>query len=1053
MRHRVAWAALVALAALTACKKESDRSLPVEETPAPATASPATPPDLERAAFPVLVWSAWAVEQEYFDPSRFSPAEQVVWGARFLGLHTPEFFAEPTDDLLQVNVKVRAATKAFDLRGLSTLSAAAARLEDILEFTQSVLKLDEPEKHELEYVAINGFFSVLDPHTILLTPEEHAELGVRTRGEFAGVGAEIRAEARRIRIVRVIEGGPAAAAGLRAGDLIVRIDDESTVNMTSREAQQLLRGLADTLVRIVVRRGDALLPFRVTRGVIHIPSVEAVALPGPVAYLRVSTFQENTGEQVAAALERLAQREPLQGVVLDLRGNSGGLLTQAMAVLDRFVDQGELVVVHSALGRESQSARPEVAIPITVPVVALIDESAASASEIVAGGLQALGRGVVVGRRSFGKGTVQMLKPATPYGRELALKLTVAEYRVAGEGTIQGVGVEPDLGFLPIELSDIPGLARYYDLQRFEQSRERSRTAYLPSARPTSDLVSGPDEPYVRYVWNVEQPDGGDDEPEEMRDPEIRLAHRVTKDLLAPQPGSTWHERMAGIAQRLALAEDARTVKILRGRFGIDWTRAALGAIAPALTVDASLGSKSVVSAGKPFSLQISVENTSNTVAKRVHVVTRCTHEELDGIELLVGAIAPGAKVRRSLELQVLPWRASFVDVLELEVWAGEQGPIARTRVALETKAPARPSLLVDHWIVDDPRLAESAPARPPLDPLPGEDEFVVAGNGDGILQRGERVLLAFVVRNDGSGPGEQTYAMLRNLSGEQGLLEEGTMMIGPLAPTKSASGAFALTVNDDADPRLPMDLELVVGDARVREVVSEQLQLRVLDHAPRWQPGAQVGAVGKDGARVYNGGHASATVIGHLVPDSPATITGTIGGWAVLDAAVTGRRLFVPADLLEALRPVQSREPMEPDLHFAVVPPRIELLPVDARTTGSTVKVEGKATHADRVRDLMISVLPPGQARLARKVYYVAGSSSGADAAGTLSFSTVVPLEPGSNHLTVVARDGARVEGRVDLWVYREPRAVAEVIPSESPSKPKSKPEPESSTPVVPAP
>src|SRR5690606_38081939 len=148
--------------------------------------------------------------------------------------------------------------------------------------------------HELEYAAINGFLAPLDPHTILLTPEESAELGVKTRGSFGGIGAEIQARDRRIVVVRVLPGSPAETAGLRDEDVIVEIDDQSTINLTSADAQQLLRGPVDSKVVLSVRRGDRLVKIEITRGLIAIPTINAVMLPDRVAYVQVTTFQEDT---------------------------------------------------------------------------------------------------------------------------------------------------------------------------------------------------------------------------------------------------------------------------------------------------------------------------------------------------------------------------------------------------------------------------------------------------------------------------------------------------------------------------------------------------------------------------------------------------------------------------------------------------------------------------------------------------------------------------------------------------------------------------------------
>ncbi|HVH98568.1 MAG TPA: S41 family peptidase, partial [Enhygromyxa sp.] len=443
---------------------------------------------LDERSFPLLIWAAHVVREDYFDKARFDPKGQLESALDLLGLHTPEFFGKRVGDELEVTVRAR--SERFSLAGVDNIDAAADVMEKVLEFTAEVLSLEGEPLHELEYAAINGFLAPLDPHTILLTPEESAELGVKTRGSFGGIGAEIQARDRRIVVVRVLPGSPAEAAGLRDEDVIVEIDEQSTVNLTSADAQQLLRGPVDSKVVLSVRRGDGLVEIEITRGLIAIPTINAAMLPDRVAYVQVTTFQEDTAEKLLETLERFQAEGELAGLVVDLRGNSGGLLTQAVGILNQFVTGGELVIVRSARGRESTEATKEIVIPMATPIVALVDERAASASEIVGGSLKHLDRGVILGRSSFGKGTVQELRRATPYGREVALKLTIAEYRVAGDRRIQSIGVVPDVQLLPVQLSSFEGVAAMYDLERFERQRERARTAHLPSAIHDADVVA-----------------------------------------------------------------------------------------------------------------------------------------------------------------------------------------------------------------------------------------------------------------------------------------------------------------------------------------------------------------------------------------------------------------------------------------------------------------------------------------------------------------------------------------------------------------------------------
>lgn len=978
------------------------------------------PPDLSQHTFPLLVWAAFEVERDYFDKQRIDPRGQLIAATAALGLHTPEFFAEATGDSLQV--RVRSARAEFNLADVTTLLGAATRLEEVLVYADGVLDLEPEQQHELEYAAINGLFGPLDPHTVLLTPEQHADLGVRTKGEFGGVGAQIRTEARRIVIVSVMPDMPAALAGVLAGDVVLTIDGESTVNMSAEEAQLKLRGPVGSPVILRLQRARKQLTLKVTRDTIRIESVRAVRLPDDVAYVSVSAFQETTAEEARTALGKLGGG--VKGLVLDLRGNSGGVLTQATEMIDDYVGKGELVVVRSAEGDEVAEANPEVVLDLGTPVVVLLDENAASAAEIVAGGLQALGRATVLGRTSFGKGTVQMVRAAAPYGQELALKLTLAEWLVAGGRHIQSAGVVPDLVLQPVELSNVPGVVRFYDEERFERSRERSRAAHLPSAKYDIGKDMGKAaEAAALHLRYLSAPTEAAAVPAELADPELRIAFEVARDLARTADLDKRRTELGTIAGRIRIEEDARITRALAVD-KIDWAPQPAGASAPPLKVTARVTAPGPIAAGEPFGLELSIANTGAVAAHRVHAITDCVHDELDGIELMVGQIPAGATVTRELKLHVMPWHADFTDALDVDVHVGEPDdtPDAEGRVMFEISGAARPALAYEYWIVDDPALAAHAPARPVPEEGGERTPLPITGNGDGALQRGEKVLLAFVAHNLGTGNSPDARVLLRNLSGRQGLLEEGFYALGELAPNGSKGGAFGITVSDEADPAIPLELELVLGDAKLRTSAQDRLRFRVLPQSGAFARGAKRVEIGGERARLYLGAHPSTAVAAVAEPGSVLQVIGTMGGYDVVDGGGQGRRMFLPADL-EGLKDAASgRAAALPPRRIQVLPPTVELDSYPRVTKAAAIELRGKITHKERARDVVVLVRPPGTAQVDRKVYFGANDASEGEAARTLSFAASVPLEPGGNRITVLARDGAKVVHRHDVWVYREP-------------------------------
>jgi len=338
--------------------------------------------------------------------------------------------------------------------GLAAFAQESSRAE-----TYRLLSLfgDVFERIRAEYVepvsdrdlieaAINGMLTSLDPHSGYMNPRSFRDMQVQTRGEFGGLGIEVTQESGYIKVISPIDDTPAARAGVRAGDLITHIDGQSTQGLTLNEAVERMRGPPRTEIRLTIRREGSPRPIELslTRDVIRIQSVRA-KLEGDVAYIRITSFNEQTDAGLRRAMQNLRQQAGgnLRGVLLDLRNNPGGLLDQAVSVSDDFLDQGEIVSTRARRAEDAQryNARPGDIVQ-GLPIVVLINGGSASASEIVAGALQDHRRAVVIGTRSFGKGSVQTVMPLPGNG---AIRLTTARYYTPSGRSIQATGIEPDL--------------------------------------------------------------------------------------------------------------------------------------------------------------------------------------------------------------------------------------------------------------------------------------------------------------------------------------------------------------------------------------------------------------------------------------------------------------------------------------------------------------------------------------------------------------------------------------------------------------------------------
>src|SRR6266566_6147222 len=306
--------------------------------------------------------------------------------------------------------------------------------------------VDDVKNETLVEGAINGMLTALDPHSNYLNAKNFTDMKVQTRGEFGGLGIEVSMESGLVKVVSPIDDTPAARAGLKPNDLITHLEGAPVQGLTLPEAVEKMRGPVNSDITLTVRReGQEPFDVKLTRAVIKIQSVRSHIESNNIGYIRVTSFNEQTDVGLNNAMKNLKQQadNKLIGVILDLRNNPGGLLDQAVAVSDAFLEKGEIVSTRGKRAEEAQryNARPG-DIASGLPVAVLINGGSASASEIVAGALQDHHRAVLIGTKSFGKGSVQTIIPLAGHG---AMRLTTARYYTPSGRSIQARGIDPDI--------------------------------------------------------------------------------------------------------------------------------------------------------------------------------------------------------------------------------------------------------------------------------------------------------------------------------------------------------------------------------------------------------------------------------------------------------------------------------------------------------------------------------------------------------------------------------------------------------------------------------
>ncbi|QQR80866.1 MAG: PDZ domain-containing protein [Deltaproteobacteria bacterium] len=390
------------------------------------------------------------VEENYVDATLVDPIEILKKSSKNLERAIPPLLVKETEKSFDLSLGDKKLTIPVDRA--SHISDMAMPIAHILGFINQYYS-GKPTEEDRTTIALTGATETLDPHTNYMPKKYYNEFKIGTKGNFGGLGIVIGVRQGVLTVISPLEDTPAFKAGIKAKDQIVQINEESTINMNISEAVDRLRGPVGTKVSIVVKREGEDNPLNLTlvRAMIHIQSVAGKLLENHYGLIRLKNFQQDTFDDFNKMYKSFLKSEAkdgLQGLVLDLRGNPGGLLDQAIQISDFFLQDGVIVKTVDGHGEtlETESSKPGDAGE-SIPLVVIIDEGSASASEIVSGALKYNNRAIIIGNRSFGKGSVQTVYDLKDGS---GLKLTIAHYLTAHDQKVQSIGINPHIGLLPI---------------------------------------------------------------------------------------------------------------------------------------------------------------------------------------------------------------------------------------------------------------------------------------------------------------------------------------------------------------------------------------------------------------------------------------------------------------------------------------------------------------------------------------------------------------------------------------------------------------------------
>ena len=970
--------------------------------------------------------AATKVTTDYVDPARVEPIGMLQGALDQVARDVPEFLYELDERGGTLKLVAGLETQELTLPTLDGVPELASLMTEVAGFLDDKLSAEVPRR-EVEYALMNGMLKTLDPHSFFIDPDSFEEMQVNNDGHFGGLGITIGIREERLTILYPLADTPAWRAGLKAGDHIDKIGRESTVNMELNEAVRKLRGAEGTQVTITVSDDEGMeREVTVTRARIEVDTVKYAYAGDGVGYVQVLHFARQTYDSLDEALDDLDTRAiedgqgHLKGLVLDLRGNPGGYLEQAVLMADKFIRTGTIVTTEGMAGtaREPTSAR-RFGTEDELPIVVLVDSGSASASEIVAGALQNQERALVLGTRTFGKGSVQNL-----YERNFdsgALKLTIARYLTPGDVSIQGVGIEPDVELRPafLEAEDDGKL----DVRMFWDDFEL-REEDLDGSFTWGDDQTAAKRP--RYVFSCTEcwEDPTDRKREETAGDALRLPQvQAAKAILVANPSNERGKLLATAREVLpgVLSARERELEAWLQEHGIDWSRGPVGPKPPArlkyeLRVESDDGA---LDPGADTDITLVVTNEGSEPLHRVRAVT--SGDFFRGREYFYGKLGPGES--RSFTVTARPrlWLNARTETVEWHVFTGDGALPGPFEGRLHINEAPRPRFAYSWALVDD-----------------GSGESI--GNGDGLVQAGETLDLLVTVRNIGEGPTSDLwraangllapaedadgdgaadrpagFVRFKNQSGASIFLEEGSASFS-LAAGAESRHRLRFRVDQEAVDVDTIKGLLMVGDERFHEVLTSELEL------PLFAPSGSVAADDRivkpkvEGTVDVRSGASELTpVIGRI--GGPVASTGRLGDWARV-ALPWGGDGWVPAEAVTgAGRGVEAGDVA---LHLPFSPPVITLAsnPGGTVVTADTLRLSGTVVDDEAVQDLVVFVNN-------RKVSF----ERLVEPVASHPFALELALEPGVNDIEIFSRDEKLLQGSVALGVFRETTTASRTV------------------------
>lgn len=749
--------------------------------------------------------SAYLITQKYYDDTRIKPKKMMEEGFFSLAKKVPEVLPQFRDKALnfklgdkEIQIPITKTEHLYDI--LPVVSQAFEFLENNYK---GKIKIDE-----MEYAFLDGMVEVLDPHTRFFPPAEEKELKAHMTGNYGGLGIVLGYENYKLTVLKAFDDTPAYRGGLKSGDVILQIDDYSASNIGTTEAVELMRGKPGTKIVLKIKSLDgSVRNVAMIREKIEIKSVEGKVIEHggkKIGVLRLKSFQHNTLDEFRDELSEI-KKQDVSGFILDVRQNVGGVLGTSTQITDRFLRNG--VIVSTIYGGENEDffARNQFS-DLDWPMMVLVDEGSASASEIVAGALKNNKRAVLLGRTTFGKGSVQEVHNME---NGTSLKITVAEYLNPGRQSIQAVGVVPDIYVYPSYVNP-----KRYDLKEDEYYSEAKVDAHYESKN-----VRGEQKPAFRMTYVEEKEverDRGEQFEVKIKDDDYELQLAV-KLLASVDTADTEQmlKKFQGILKKEKVEQEKALVSALKKQ-NIAWEHGQ-DAKQPRLQMshlflDKNKKPVSVFEAGQTYEMKLSLKNSGSKPVYQVLASLESLNSLLDNREFVFGKINPDETKTQTVSFEVPHEVSNFEEKTKVNVYTEltEESP----RVfAIATKFHEKPA----------PKLAYSYK-------IYDGNGHKSKGNSNGLLDVGETVVIATQIKNLSEVDSEETMVSFYNKSKNAIFLNNARENIGKLDSQKEKTVYFSFDVKSEPVENSFYEFQVYAADNLTQTYVFDSLRLHVSD-------------------------------------------------------------------------------------------------------------------------------------------------------------------------------------------------------------------------------